>query len=55
MSMTISISCDGCNVTVETSTDYDSGANEIESALEPGWIHEGGEDFCPECAPERTA
>lgn len=50
MSMTISITCDGCELTEECSTDMDSGANEIEDQLDPGWTHEPGDDRCPKCA-----
>jgi hypothetical protein len=50
MSMSVSITCDGCGLTEEASTSYESGTNEIDGALDEGWEHEGGEDFCPECA-----
>lgn len=54
MSITISISCDGpdCDVTEETSSDMDSGTNEIETQLDEGWVHDGAENHCPTCAKE---
>lgn len=54
MAMTVSITCDGCSLTAETSTDHDSGTNEIDGVLDEGWVHEGGEDFCPECVTSKT-
>lgn len=53
MAMTVSISCDGCNLTAETSTEYSAGTNKIDGVLEDGWTHEGGEDRCPKCAPKQ--
>lgn len=50
MSMTVSITCDDCGTSAEASTAYDSGTNEIDSALEVGWTHEAGEDLCPDCS-----
>jgi hypothetical protein len=54
MSITISITCDGsdCGLTEETSSDLDSGTNELEAQLEPGWVHDGAENHCPKCALE---
>lgn len=49
MSMTISITCDGCDLTEETSTSFDAGTNEIESLLEEGWSHDSATDYCPDC------
>jgi ATP-dependent DNA helicase RecQ len=54
MTMIVSIACDMCGESAETSTSYDAGTNEIDAALEEGWVHEGGEDYCPECAKEVT-
>ena len=51
MSMVVSITCDGCGLTEQTSTQMDSGVNEIESVLDDGWTHGTADDFCPECAP----
>lgn len=50
--MTVSITCDGCGLTAEASTAHDSGANEIDTELEDGWTHDGGEDYCPDCSEE---
>ena len=50
MTMTVTIACDDCGVSAETSAAYDAGCNEIDGALDPGWTHEGGEDFCPGCS-----
>lgn len=47
--MTVSITCDGCDLTEETSTSFDAGANEIEAQLDEGWIHNSASDFCPAC------
>lgn len=49
MTMTVSIACDRCDAFAETSTSYDAGTNEIDGVLETGWVHDGGEDFCPLC------
>lgn len=48
--MSLSITCDDCALTVERSTDNDSGCNEIVEGLEDGWVHESSEDLCPQCA-----
>lgn len=50
MTMALSITCDDCGLTVECSTDHDSGCNEIDGVLEDGWVHESSEDLCPQCA-----
>jgi hypothetical protein len=47
MAMTVSITCDGCDLTEETSTSFDAGANEIEAQLEEGWSHSSNSDYCP--------
>lgn len=52
MTMTISITCDGCGASAETSTSYEAGANEIDGALDDGWHHEGETDLCPSCSDE---
>lgn len=49
MTMTVSISCDECGLSAETSTRYDAGTNEIDGVLDDGWSHEGGTDLCPPC------
>lgn len=49
MTMTMSISCDECGLSAETSTRYDAGTNEIDGVLDDGWSHEGGTDLCPPC------
>lgn len=51
--MTVSIACDDCGVSAETSTDYQAGTNEIDGVLEAGWTHDEGEDLCPTCATDR--
>ena len=53
MTMTISISCDGCGLEEQNSTDHDAGTNEIDAVLEDGWTHSTGEDFCPDCSAKR--
>lgn len=50
MTMTVSITCDECGTSAETSTSYDAGANEIGGVLDDGWAHDGGQDLCPSCA-----
>lgn len=50
MTMSLSITCDDCGLTVECSTDHGSGCNEIDGVLEDGWVHESSEDLCPQCA-----
>lgn len=52
MAMTVSITCDGCDLTEETSTSFESGANEIEAQLEEGWVHSSNSDYCPKCVEE---
>lgn len=48
--MNVMITCDGCGLTAETSTQYDAGCNEIDGVLSEGWVHTSTEDFCPDCA-----
>ncbi|MBG0738753.1 hypothetical protein IV500_04880 [Paeniglutamicibacter antarcticus] len=55
MSMTVSISCDGCDLTEETSTSFEAGTNEIEGVLEDGWAHSNTDDFCPDCVRKGRA
>lgn len=52
MAMIVNITCDhpGCEAYEEASAAMDDGCNVIESQLEDGWSHEGGEDYCPEHA-----
>ena len=52
MTITISISCDGCGETAETPSDSTAGVNEIEGVLEPGWVHATEYDHCPNCAAD---
>ena len=51
MTITISIACDDCGESAETSSDITAGVNEIESAIDPGWVHSTEYDYCPDCAP----
>lgn len=55
MTMTVTISCDDCGTSAETSTSHDAGANEIDGVLDEGWEHEGGEDYCPTCVDARIS
>ena len=50
MTMTVSITCDACGTSAETSTSYDAGVNEIDGVLDDGWAHDGEQDLCPSCA-----
>lgn len=52
MTMTVSITCDDCGMSAETSTSYEAGANEIDGVLDDGWHHEGETDLCPSCSDE---
>lgn len=54
MTMTVSISCDDCGLSAETSTSYDAGVNEIDGVLDDGWSHEGETDLCPSCNDEHV-
>lgn len=53
MTMSVTITCDGCGLTEEASTVYEAGVNEIDGVLDDGWTH-GIEDFCPSCANARA-
>lgn len=53
--MTVSIACDDCGLSAETSTSYDAGANEIDGVLDEGWSHEGETDLCPACNDEHIS
>lgn len=53
--MTVPITCDGCEVAEEASTQYDSGVNEIDSVLNEGWVHNSSEDYCPACVSKGRA
>lgn len=55
MTMTVSITCDDCSMSAETSTSYDAGANEIDGVLDEGWAHDGESDLCPSCNDDRVS
>jgi hypothetical protein len=52
MTIMVTIGCDaaGCEAYEEVSAGMDDGVNTIQTALEDGWEHDGGEDWCPEHA-----
>lgn len=53
--MTLSIQCDGgCMTFLETPTQHDNSATDIDRELDPGWVHIGDQDFCPRCAKQRS-
>lgn len=54
MTMTVSISCDDCGLSAETSTSYEAGSNEIDGVLDDGWSHDGETDLCHSCNHEHV-
>lgn len=54
MSIMVSISCDAhqCDAYEEVTAAIDDGVNVIETALDDGWVHDGGENWCPEHAED---
>lgn len=50
MTITISITCDGCGVTTEAPAGYEDAVDAIDEALDLGWVHLTPEDYCPNCS-----